>query len=91
VHLKGNTKTTLGNNISDVGGGNNNDPDGDYLSSTGFPWAINIIHDFKVPKESISIRDAYNNFENWATSGGNSSTDWYKDTPGNRNDDKLQD
>lgn len=91
VHLKGNSKTTLGNNISDVGGGNNNDPDGDYLSNTGFPWAINIIHDFKVPKESISIRDAYNNFENWATSGGSSSTDWYKDTPGNRNDDKLQD
>jgi hypothetical protein len=26
------------------------------------PWAISLIHDFKVPKEKIKISDAYNFF-----------------------------
>lgn len=90
VHLKGNSVTSLGNNISNIGNGNNHDPDGDYLSSTGYPWGLNIIHDFKVPKESVSIREAYNYFEDWAISGGNTNQDWYKDNPGNRNDIKLE-
>jgi LruC domain-containing protein len=55
------------------------------------PWAISFIHDFKVPKEKVNITEAYNFFIQWANSGGTLYNDWYKDNPGNRNLDKIQD
>ena len=58
--------------------GQNHDPNGSYISDSGYPWAISIIHDFKVPKESVRINEAYNLFSDWATSGGLVSKDWYK-------------
>ncbi|MDG1402967.1 DUF4842 domain-containing protein, partial [Polaribacter sp.] len=57
----------------------------------GFPWAISIIHDFKVPKEKVAITEAYNFFSTWAESGGADFPDWYKDNPGHRNLDKIND
>ena len=66
------------------------DPDGNYISDIGFPWALSIIHDFKVPKESVRIYDAYNYFSDWAISGGNNHKDWYKDNPGHRNNNLLE-
>jgi LruC domain-containing protein len=42
------------------------------------PWAISLIHDFKVPKEKIKISDAYNFY---TISGGTVYNDWYKDNP----------
>ena len=65
--------------------GLNADPDGNYIGDNGRPWAISIIHDFKVPKESVSVENAYNHFTSWALSGGFEYTDWYKDNPGCRN------
>jgi LruC domain-containing protein len=44
-----------------------------------------------VPKEKISIKEAYNFFNDWATSGGVNYQDWYKDNPGNRNENLLDD
>jgi hypothetical protein len=40
--------------------GANRDVNGNYVSDKGMPWAISLIHDFKVPKEKIKISDAYN-------------------------------
>ena len=71
--------------------GQNHDPNGNYISDNGYPWGISIIHDFKVPKESIRIYHAYNFFNSWAESGGAEFKDWYKDNPGNRNQSMLKD
>ncbi len=89
IHLPYGNTTDLGGNIQGFNGVNR-DPDGDYISDTGFPWAISVIHDFKVPKENVRIYNAYNRFNDWATSGGNSFADWYKDNPGNRNSNLLK-
>ena len=89
VHLPGKSTTTLGNSIIEVEG-TNDDYDGDYLTDNGLPWAINIVHDFKVPNEGVSVSLAYNFFNNWASTGGASNADWYKDNPGNRNTDQIQ-
>lgn len=84
IHLPFGHTTSLGKNEIEVDG-INKDADGDYVTEQGLPWAINIIHDFKVPKEKVSVNKAYNNFATWATSGGTISSDWYKDSTGNRN------
>lgn len=88
VHLPNGHTTTLGEKSFEIDG-INRDKDGDYLTDNGLPWAINIVHDFKVPKEKVSINNAYNYFSIWATSGGTNYEDWYKDNPGYRNDDKI--
>ena len=89
IHLPYQNTTLLGENLIEISG-SNKDVDGNYISDTGFPWAISIIHDFKVPKESVPIVDAYNFFNDWAVSGGNNHKDWYKDNPGNRNSNKIE-
>lgn len=89
VHLAYMHTTTLGVKNFEVNGVNN-DQDGNYISENGFPWAINIVHDFKVPKESIPVISAYNYFDDWATSGGINFLDWYKDSPGYRNIQNIQ-
>ena len=88
VHLPNMHTTSLGVKNFDISGVNH-DFDGNYLSDNGYPWAINIIHDFRVPKENIHLNEAYNFFSQWATTGGNVYEDWYKDNPGYRNTDKL--
>ena len=90
VHLPYYTKTDLGDGISATDG-INSDPDGNFISDNGMPWAISIIHDFKVPKEGVSVDEAYNHFVAWAISGGTAYQDWYKDNTGYRNANKLED
>ena len=51
---------------------------------------INIVHNFKVPKEKIPVNQAYNHFNAWATSGGQLYTDWYKDSAGYRNESNIK-
>ena len=85
IHLPYMNTTNLG-----TFNGGNNDPDGNFISDKGFPWAISIIHDFKVPKEKVDITAAYNFFTSWAESGGIEVKDWYKDNPGNRNANQIQ-
>ncbi|MEO1655141.1 MAG: LruC domain-containing protein, partial [Bacteroidota bacterium] len=56
-----------------------------YKDELNHPWAINIIHNFRVPREKARIYRAYNRFQEWAQSGGILFTDWYKDNSGYRN------
>jgi LruC domain-containing protein len=91
VHLAYKNRTTLASNNFSVSGGVNNDEDGNFISNNGFPWAINIVHDFKVPKERTAINEAYNFFNTWAVSGGLQYKDWYKDSAGYRNTENIQD
>jgi LruC domain-containing protein len=88
IHLPYKKVTNLGISGIEIDGVNK-DADGNFISDNGFPWAISIIHDFKVPKEKIDITDAYNFFSTWAESGGTTFVDWYKDNPGNRNEDLI--
>ncbi|SDS46953.1 LruC domain-containing protein [Polaribacter sp. KT25b] len=88
IHLPYRKVTSLGVSGIEIDGVNK-DADGNFISDNGFPWAISIIHDFKVPKEKIDITDAYNFFSTWAESGGTTNVDWYKDNPGNRNEDLI--
>jgi len=88
IHLPYMNLTSLGKQSQDFNGVNR-DADGNFISDNGFPWAISIIHDFKVPKEKVDITEAYNFFSSWAESGGIDFLDWYKDNPGNRNEDLI--
>lgn len=89
VHLANMHTTSLGVNVFEIEG-INSDEDGNYISENGLPWAINIVHDFKVPKDGIAINKAYNYFNQWAISGGTIYNDWYKDNPGFRNQEKIE-
>ncbi|MEE9362201.1 MAG: LruC domain-containing protein [Cellulophaga sp.] len=89
VHLPTRPATTLASS-SIIVEGTNHDADGNYKTDSGLPWAINIIHNFRVPKEKVPVNEAYNFFNQWATSGGTSFPDWYKDNPGYRNSSKLE-
>lgn len=66
------------------------DSDGNFKSSTGLPWAINITGEYKAPKEKVIITDAYNYFATWATSGGTTKADWFQDKRGYRNVNTLK-
>ncbi len=89
VHLPYRNRTTLGV-YNPQAAGVSSDLDGNYISDSGYPWAISIIHDFKVPKENVSITNAYNFFVSWAETGGLQFNDWYKDNPGYRNTKDIQ-
>ncbi|MDT0608099.1 LruC domain-containing protein [Croceitalea rosinachiae] len=89
IHLPNRLRTGLGVNTVEVDGVNQ-DPDGNYQTDTRLPWAINIMHNFKVPQERVPVNQAYNFFNDWATSGGNTYPDWYKDNSGYRNESKLK-
>ncbi|MCL6265137.1 LruC domain-containing protein [Flagellimonas myxillae] len=90
IHLPNRFRTSLGVNDTSVGGVNQ-DLDGNYKTDSGLPWAINIVHNFKPPKENIPVNQAYNYFNQWATSGGTLFQDWYKDSTGYRNESQLKD
>lgn len=66
------------------------DSDGDFKTSSGLPWAINISGAFRAPKEKVLITDAYNYFAAWATSGGANKSDWFLDQSGYRNNANLK-
>lgn len=90
IHLPNRLRTSLGINDTTVEGVNS-DLDGNYATDSGLPWAINIVHNFKPPKENVPVNEAYNFFNEWATSGGELYQDWYKDSSGYRNESQLQD
>lgn len=90
VHLPYANTTDLGQKTFEING-INKDSDGNYVTEEGLPWAINIIHNFKTPKEKIAVNKAYNYFNAWATSGGTTNLDWYKDGAGYRNLDMIVD
>lgn len=56
-----------------------------YKTANNLPWAINIYESFDYPIEKQQIVWAYLKFATWATSGGTTFDDWYKDLTGYRN------
>jgi LruC domain-containing protein len=60
-----------------------------YKTANNLPWAINIYESFEYPIEKQQIVWAYLKFAVWATSGGTSFDDWYKDLSGYRDDTKI--
>lgn len=60
-----------------------------YQSIDNTPWAINIIHTFRYPTEKSRIDKAYNYFQSWGQSEGQSFKDWYGDNSGYRNLSKI--
>lgn len=56
-----------------------------YKTTNNLPWAINIYESFDYPIEKQQIVWAYLKFATWATSGGTTFEDWYKDLTGYRN------
>ncbi|PWJ43677.1 LruC domain-containing protein [Sediminitomix flava] len=60
-----------------------------YKSTENHPWAIDIIHSFKPPREGRAITLGYREFGNWAESRGVNKRDWYKDNSGYRDESKL--
>jgi len=55
-----------------------------FKNYDGMMWGIMIPEPFEYPAEFSSITNAYSHFAEWATSGGTSSTDWYKPVSGNQ-------
>jgi LruC domain-containing protein len=61
-----------------------------YKTASNLPWGLHIDgNSYSYPVEFSPIGDAYNNFSGWATSNGQSSTDWYLDLPGYRVSSKI--
>lgn len=88
IHLVGNDPTDLGNATPTVEG-NNADPDGNYATDNGLPWAINIVDKIPLPIEKTAINEGYKFFIEWAQSGGSLKADWYEDKNGYRTAGKL--
>ncbi|MDD4429505.1 MAG: LruC domain-containing protein [Paludibacter sp.] len=59
-----------------------------YTSKNNMIWGLAIPGPAKYPVEWTSIRLAYSGLESWATSGGTSDKDWYKNFNENRVYDK---
>lgn len=98
VHLPNMKPTSLGISLR-----GKEDPDGRYISKSGYPWAISLIEGqlivtgkgpnnpyFRVPKDTINISEGYNFFKTWAESGGSEYKDWYTNGQGYRSELLLQ-
>ena len=60
-----------------------------YKTANNLPWAISILQGFDYPTEKTPVNEAYAHFLDWAASAGTSFTDWYSNTSGYRNSDKI--
>ena len=89
IHIIGNEPTSLGNSTPSVNG-NNQDSDGNFKTSNGLPWAINVVEAIPMMKEKRPIDQGYNHFVDWAISGGGNYKGWYKNLNGYRNSEALQ-
>lgn len=88
VHLPSNLTTALGN-INFDGSGPSKDPDGNYRSEKGLPWALKVYGNVRTPTEKNSIEKAYNFFVSWALTDGDDFDDWYLDLNGHINKDLV--
>lgn len=89
IHLPNKPTTYYPTTIAIETSPTNEDSDGDFKTSIGLPWAINVSGEYKAPKESVAITDAYNFFAAWAISGGKSYRAWYEDKNGYRNNNNI--
>ena len=91
VHLKNQPPTSLADvNLFGTQSDRSNPSQSKYYANeNGMPWAIIIPENFVYPTERTDITEAYNFFDDWATSGGTVNTNWYTNAPGNRVLSKL--
>lgn len=81
IHVAGYQPTQLAD-MSSFGG---NDDDSSisakkyYLSKENLAWGIIVPTNFKWPLEYVNIKTAYNQFNNWVTSGGTGNKNWWND------------
>ena len=76
VHLPNKAVTSLGG-YTVVG---SDDPDGDFKGTNGYPWGINVPGEFRPTMEGVHLTLGYDNFDDWAISGGMDFTDWWFDS-----------
>lgn len=60
-----------------------------YKSTDNLPWAILVPSVIKQPLEEVQISSAYLNFYEWASSGGEYFTDWFRNSPTNVEETKV--
>ncbi|MCR9249157.1 MAG: LruC domain-containing protein [bacterium] len=60
-----------------------------YVNAENVPFAIDIIHSFRHPKEKVKIDRAYKKFLNWGKSSGETYKDWYTDANGYRVEENI--
>lgn len=77
IHLPGQSPTAaFDQNLS-----NSADDAGNYRTTNGLPWGIELVtparQPFRFPRERVDILNAYTQFQVWATSQGSQKTDWY--------------
>lgn len=90
VHLAGYSPTTLamGSEYFDTGV-DNSSVNGFYLTSNNLPWGLDIVETLEYPLEKAPINSAHLYFESWAISSGSTWTDWYKDKPSYRAQERI--
>ncbi len=91
IHLPDYPPTTLADESYFGSEADDSNPDQGryYKTDDNFPWALNIYENFSYANEKTDILDAYNHFADWATSSGNSFSDWYLDEAGYRNSNAI--
>jgi LruC domain-containing protein len=82
AHLPGYTATQKVNvNFYKTGEDNTVPAQNKYFkTTTNLPWGISFLEQFDYPLEGKVMQTAFTNFIPWVTSGGTTSTNWYKDS-----------
>jgi LruC domain-containing protein len=57
---------------------NNQDGETSFRDANGYPFAMILPEDWRIPVEEVDLGAAYPQFLNFVTSGGNSNVDWYR-------------
>lgn len=79
IHIAGYQPTQLAD-VSSFGGNNDSSSISAkkyYLSKENLAWGIIVPTNFKWPLEYVNIQTAYNQFNNWVTSGGAGNKNWW--------------
>lgn len=84
VHLPGNAPTDLMDDTFFGQGADASNPSANvyYKTSGNAPWALEMNHNFRAPKEKVRIENAYLRFDDWVQSNGAQFLDWYSNTGG---------
>lgn len=56
-----------------------------YVDENNLPWALNLTESFVYPKEKVPVNEVYTNFIQWATFGGTTNNNWFRNRPENIN------
>ena len=80
IHLGGKSPTEAFNTDYFGRGVDDSDPESGryFVNTNGMPWAIMINSEWIHPVEYIDVKHAYPEFEDYVTSGGVLSSDWFR-------------